>query len=320
MLGILISGSNNVFDVDCEDGVVRSCSIKGKKLKTDGSFYNPLCPGDMLAVEADELTPSKGQITALVPRKNCFVRWNVKGRCAQILASNIDLLFCVITPAQPPFRARFVDRVLAQAELNEVRVLIVCNKCDLKESGQENINDCLTQWEAVGYKTLKVSALTGEGLKELAREAENKRCVFVGQSGVGKSSLINALSEDCFLKTGALSEKYGKGSHTTVKGTLLRVRLKSAFTGGKKNACASFIDTPGVRRFVLSGIEEENLALYFKEMKNLVGSCAFGMSCTHTQEEGCKIRQAVQNGAICSRRYESWQRIKEELKTGNWAD
>ena len=143
MLGILISGSNNVFDVDCEDGVVRSCSIKGKKLKTSGSFYNPLCPGDMLAVEADELTPSKGQITALVPRKNCFVRWNVKGRCAQILASNIDLLFCVITPAQPPFRTRFVDRVLAQAELNDVRVLIVCNKCDLKESGQENINDCL---------------------------------------------------------------------------------------------------------------------------------------------------------------------------------
>ena len=318
MHGTIISGTNNTFEVDCEDGIVRRCSIKGKKLKTEGGFYNPLCPGDK--VDVDELDEERGRITALVPRKNGFMRWNVKGRSPQLLAANIDLLLCVTTPDEPPFRPRFIDRALTQAEEAGIEAVIVCNKRDLPSAGDADLEVRLSGWEELGYRVLKVSAHSGEGLTELAELIEEKRCVLIGQSGVGKSSLINALDNSYSLKTGALSEKYGRGTHTTVKGVLLKLCIKSSLTGGRQNVFTSLIDTPGVRRFVLHGIEPENLALYFREMKPLIGKCSFGMSCSHISESGCKILEAVHAGVINEERYESWLRIREELATGSWAD
>ena len=320
MRGIIISGSNNSFDADCDDGVLRRCSIKGKKLKTEEGFYNPLCPGDIVELEADELNKKSGRISALVPRTNRFTRWNVKGRLPQLLAANVDLLLCLTTPDEPPFRPRFIDRALAQAEEAGIEAVIVCNKRDLPAASGADVEMRLSDWEALGYRIFKVSAHSGEGLTELAELIEDKQCVLVGQSGVGKSSLINALDASYALKTGELSEKYGRGTHTTVKGVLLRLHIKSSLTGGRQNVYTSVIDTPGVRRFVLHGIEPEDLALYFREMKKLVGSCVFGMSCTHKSEAGCKILEAVHAGAISEQRYESWLRIREELETEGWAD
>ena len=320
MRGIIISGTNNTFEVDCEDGIVRRCSIKGKKLKTEGGFYNPLCPGDTVELEADELNEESGRITRLVPRKNGFMRWNVKGRSPQLLAANIDLLLCVTTPDEPPFRPRFIDRALAQAEEAGIEAVIICNKRDLPSAADMDLEARLSGWEELGYRIIKVSAHSGEGLAELAELIEDKRCVLIGQSGVGKSSLINALDSSYALKTGELSEKYGRGTHTTVKGVLLKLCIKSSLTGGRQNVFTSLIDTPGVRRFVLHGIEPADLALYFREMKPLVGSCTFGMSCTHKSEAGCKILEAVHAGIVSEERYESWLRIQEELATGSWAD
>lgn len=320
MLGIIISGSNNVFEVECDDHIVRHCSIKGKKLKDSKGYYNPLCPGDRVEIEEDLLTEESGQILSTVPRKNGFVRWNVKGRSPQLLAANLDLLLCITTPDEPPFRPRFMDRAIAQAEQANITPVIVCNKCDLDEIKKPAIQKRLADWERLGYTVLSVSATSGEGLPQLAELLEGKLSALVGQSGVGKSSLINAVDSSFFLRIGDLSEKYGRGTHTTTKGVLLHLHLNESLTGGRHNVRASIIDTPGIRRFVLHDVEADNLALYFREMKPHVGTCTFGMSCSHTHETGCKILEALESGEISEERYDSWLRICDEIKTGSWAD
>jgi ribosome biogenesis GTPase len=319
MQGLVLNGSNNVFEVECDDSVIRQCSIKGKKLKASQGYYNPLCPGDIVLIAEDLLTEESGQILDLIPRKNEYVRWNVKGRSPQLLAANLDYILCITTPDEPPFRPRFIDRALAQAEYQNIEPVIVCNKCDLATLDPQ-IEDRLVNWEQLGYLVFRVSAKTGEGMPQLADFLEGKLCALMGQSGVGKSSLVNVLDSSCVLKTGSLSEKYGKGTHTTTKGTLLHLHLNEALLGGRHGAIASIIDTPGVRRFVLHDIASCDLALYFREMKPLLGTCSFGMSCSHTHEPGCSILKALETGAISQERYESWQRICQEIDTGSWAD
>ena len=320
MEGLVLGGSNNIFSIECDDGIIRQCGIKGKKLQTEKAYYNPLAPGDRVIIEPDEKTEEQGLILSLVPRKNEYVRWNVKGRQPQLLAANVDRIVCVTTPDEPPFRPRFVDRVLAQAEYEGITPLIVVNKCDLEAAEDPDFEFRLTEWERIGYDVIRVSARTGEGIPQLAEYIEDKLCVFTGQSGVGKSSIINVLDSTCVLKTGSLSEKYGRGTHTTTRGTLIHLKLNEALLGGRQGAISSIIDTPGVRRFVLHEIEPEDLQLYFREIKPLVGQCSFGMSCTHTHEVGCKLLEAVYAGVVSEERFESWQRIKEELETGSWED
>ncbi len=320
MIGTVIAGTNNFFSVECQDGVLRSCSIKGKKIKTDIDFYNPLAPGDTVEIEEDSLSEDKGQITALGERKNLFLRWNVKGQKPQILAANLDYLILVTTPEEPPFRPRFIDRCLIQAEEQKITPIILINKFDLPGASDPDFVSRVQNWEDLGYAVQKVSAKTGEGLMDLVELLREKRSAFVGQSGVGKSSLINRLNNDVILKTGSLSKKYGRGAHTTTKGTLLRVNLNEAFTGGLQGVTAEIIDTPGIRRFMLNEIPADNVALYFREFKPLLGKCKFGASCSHTTEPGCKILEAVYSGAISEDRYESYKNITEELKTGDWRD
>lgn len=319
MQGTILAGTNNNFEIECDDGVSRICTIKGKVLKSDTQYYNPLAPGDVVELEPDPIDQNKGQITSLIPRKNAFVRWNVKGRCPQLLAANVDYLILVTTPDEPPFRPRFIDRELAQAEMLELTPVIVCNKYDLIENNPETENQ-LQIWESLGYKVMRISAKTGEGMSEFAEMLEDHLSAFVGQSGIGKSSLVNVLDDTCVLKTGSLSKKYGRGNHTTTKGTLNRIELNTSLTAGVNGRIASIIDTPGIRRFMLNGIEAEDLALYFKEFKPFLGQCDFGMSCSHTHEKGCRILKAVEEGEIHPERYESWLRISRQIKDGTWED
>ena len=328
MKGLIIAGTNNLFTVECEDEVTRICSIKGKVLKSVKQFYNPIAPGDIVELEIDPLNDEKGQVLSVEPRKNTFLRWNVKGRCPQLLASNLDYLILVTTPDEPPFRPRFIDRALAQAEHQGITPVIVCNKWDLAEEMEtdgradelEAILKRLEIWEELGYKVLRVSAKTGEGMLEFAELLEDKLCAFVGQSGVGKSSLINVMDNSCVLKTGSLSKKYGRGSHTTTKGTLVHLILNESLMDGVKGRKADIIDTPGIRRFVLDDIEADDLALYFREFEPFVGKCKFGLNCKHITEPGCAILGAVKNGDITEERYDSWLRISEEIRTGSWCD
>lgn len=321
MQGTVLAGTNNFFEIECDDGITRSCSIKGKILKSGIEYYNPLAPGDIVEIEADSMDNEKGQVVSLVPRRNEFVRWNIKGRKPQLLAANVDYMILVTTPSEPPFRPRFIDRELAQAEFQNLTPVIVCNKYDLIGSGETvAVEKYLQNWERLGYKVMRISAKTREGVVEFARLLENRLSALVGQSGVGKSSLVNVLDDTCVLKTGSLSRKYGRGNHTTTKGTLNRIQLNTALTGGVKGRVASIIDTPGIRRFMLHGIEADDLALYFREFKPFLGKCTFGMSCSHTHESGCRIRQAVADGDIMEERYDSWLRITEQIKNKTWED
>lgn len=327
MNGLIIAGTNNLFTIECDDGKVRFCTIKGKILKSDKEFYNPLAPGDFVEIEKDSINDEKGQIVSLKERKNVFLRWNVKGRCPQILASNLDYLILVTTPCEPPFRPRFIDRALAQAEHQGIKPVVVCNKWDLAQEflsenliqEYEEIEKRLSIWENLGYDVLKISAKTGEGMKEFAALLENRLSAFVGQSGVGKSSLINVMDNSCVLKTGSLSKKYGKGSHTTTKGSLIHLVLNETLTEGVQGLKADIIDTPGIRRFVLDDVQADDVALYFREFAPFVGKCKFGMNCKHITEPGCAIIEAVKEGKISEQRYDSWMRISEEIRTGSWS-
>lgn len=310
--GLVLGGTNNQFEVERADGTVCLCGIKGKILRESEGYYNPLAPGDRVEIQVDEHDEARGQIVSLLPRTNHFVRWNQKGNAPQLLAANLDLIVVVTTPAEPPFRPRFVDRALIQADAEHITPLILVNKWDL--ASEPDTDERLADWERLGYEILRVSARTGEGMDQLAARLSGRVSAFVGQSGVGKSSLLNALDERLTLRTGGLSEKYGRGTHTTTKGMLFH--LPPAPDG----SVASIIDTPGVRRFILSDIPAKDLALYFREMEPLVGTCSWGLSCSHEHEPGCKILEAVYAGVIHEQRYESWQRIREEIETGSWSD
>ena len=328
MEGLIIAGTNNTFTVECDDELTRNCTIKGKVLKSDKQFYNPLAPGDRVTVEPDPINEQKGQILNVLERKNTFLRWNVKGRCPQLLASNLDYLILVCTPDEPPFRPRFIDRALAQAEHQGITPIIVCNKWDLAELMQtdgreeeyDQIDRRLTIWSDLGYKVLRISAKTGEGMQQFAELLENHLSAFVGQSGVGKSSLINVMDNSCVLKTGSLSKKYGRGSHTTTKGNLIHLTLNESLLDGIKGRKADIIDTPGIRRFVLDDIQADDVEMYFKEFEPFIGKCKFGLGCKHKTEPGCAVQKAVEDGIITPERYDSWKRISEEIKTGSWED
>ncbi len=316
MNGLILNGSKNVFQVECEDGAVRDCAIKGKILKNVEDCYNPLAPGDIVVLDDETLESDRGLIASLVERKNRFVRWNIKKRQPQILAANLDFLLIVTTPEQPNFKPNFIDRALAQAEKEEIVPVIVCNKYDLPKSADREFQAHLKMWESIGYKVIRSSARTGEGIEELAHFIENKTCAFVGQSGVGKSSIINVLDNSVVLKTGSLSKKYGKGCHTTTKGTLFHLELNEALMGGLKDSRANIIDTPGVKTFLFHDISADNLQFYYREFAPYIGKCKFGMSCSHINESGCALKKAVEEGKISSLRYDSWLRCTEELKSG----
>nr|WP_315442273.1 ribosome small subunit-dependent GTPase A [uncultured Treponema sp.] len=309
MQGLVLSGANNFFAVRTPEGNVVRCSIKGKKLKEIRGYYNPLAPGDTVDIEYDTLHPDQGQITALIPRRNGFARWNQKTRSPQLLAANIDLLLCVTTPANPPFRPRFTDRTLVQAAAEDIPTLIIVNKIDLgiPESIRERIRD----WQRIGIQVCEVSAKTGEGLESLARLLSGKTCAVTGQSGVGKSSLLNSLDPSLALKTADISFKYDRGIHTTTQGIFLPMTF-TAHDGTQLSF--NIIDTPGIRHFALWGIKPEEIIFYFPEMEKAAIQCAFGLSCSHIHEHGCRILEELSAGHIHPDRYESWRSMHDELE------
>ena len=309
MQGLVLSGANNFFAVRTPEGNVVRCSIKGKKLKGIRGYYNPLAPGDTVDIEYDTLHPDQGQITALIPRRNGFARWNQKTRSPQLLAANIDLLLCVTTPANPPFRPRFTDRTLVQAAAEDIPTLIIVNKIDLgiPESIRERIRD----WQRIGIQVCEVSAKTGEGLESLARLLSGKTCAVTGQSGVGKSSLLNSLDPSLALKTADISFKYDRGIHTTTQGIFLPMTF-TAHDGTQLSF--NIIDTPGIRHFALWGIKPEEIIFYFPEMEKAAIQCAFGLSCSHIHEHGCRILEELSAGHIHPDRYESWRSMRDELE------
>jgi ribosome biogenesis GTPase len=318
--GLVVRCSRNSFTVRVDgnsDGpgdnaapaLLLECNIKGKVLRGAEGFYNPLAPGDWVLVEADAAAGT-GQIVSLEKRRNVFSRFNQKGQAPQLLAANVDFALCLTTGASPPFRPRFLDRALAQADAAGIEPLIVCNKIDLGIDDID-VDERLEDFRRVGYPLLMVSAKTGEGISELLDRIRGKYSVMIGQSGVGKSSLINALCPGSNIRTGAINEKYDRGNHTTVMPQMLEFQ---AFD--PSSLCTTptrIIDTPGIRRFAQDGIAAGDLILHLREFAPLAGSCTYGLSCSHRIEPGCKIMEAVHAGVIHEDRYTSFLRIYDEL-------
>ena len=305
MEGTVYSGINNIYVVKSDTtGAFLQCRIKGKVLRDEeGEFithvYNPLAAGDKVLYDEDSGDPDQAMITKRLHRNNWFCRLNQKRRSPQYIAANIDLLLCFTSVKSPPFRPRFLDRVIIAAELGGVQPLIVVNKIDLGIEEETQIR--LDHYKQMGFEVFHCSAETGEGLEELNKRMGSTRSAVFGQSGVGKSTLLNAIEPGISLKTAELSDKYDRGRHTTN----YSIMIDRANEG-------QIIDTPGIRQLFLWGIEKELLGHYYPEMAPYWPECKFN-GCSHRTEPDCKVREAVTSGKIHSDRYESYKRTYEEL-------
>ena len=302
--GLVIHCSHNIIvarvEIGNEKPIELECRIKGKVLKSDDVFYNPLAPGDLVNVEYEKRSGA-ALIHSVKKRQNIFSRFNQKEAASQLLAANIDLVLCVCSAVSPPFRPRFVDRVLLQADAAGIEAVIILNKIDL-EHDDIDIDERLEDYKKNGFKILPVSAKTGEGLNELRRIINGKTSVLTGQSGVGKSALLNALKPGLNIKEGKLNEKFDRGSHTTTMSFIIELDDNTRL-----------IDTPGVRLFIPDRIKPDEVIYHMKEFAPLAGKCSFGLSCSHKTEVGCKIMEAVAAGVIHEDRYESFLRISEDI-------
>jgi len=298
LVGQVLYGSNNIYTVQLGTRRVR-CRIKGKILRTEQRVYNPIAVGDLVEVRCDALGADEGWIVARRERNSSLARWNKKRRALQVIAANADTLVCVGSSQFPPFRPRFLDRLLVSAEAGNLAALILLNKCDLDLDRETRAR--LQAYRKAGYAVLLCSAKTGEGLGQLAKRLRGKTSIFCGQSGVGKSSILNELDPAFALKVGEVSSKHERGTHITSYAILLFA------AGGLR-----LIDTPGIRELEVGGIPARELHFHYREFRRYAPECAFD-ACLHIDEPRCAVQAAVQAGKIHPDRWESYLRLYEEL-------
>jgi ribosome biogenesis GTPase / thiamine phosphate phosphatase len=298
--GTIHKGINNIYSVQTDSGLIE-CRIKGKQLETESLSYNPLAPGDEVSYETDPLEPERGLITARLERKNKFVRFNRKRQAPQVIAANVDCIVCIASVKSPPFRPRFLDRILVSAH-NEIPVSIVLNKTDL--GIKDTIRSRIQNYRDLSFPVFEISVKKESGIDELIEHIQGKRIVLIGQSGVGKSSLCNYLSPELGQKIGFINKKYNRGNHTTCYSAL--------FHWDQGSQTSEIIDTPGIRELEIYGIESRDLHFYFPEFADFSDNCQY-VPCTHTHEPACAVRTATEQDLIHPDRYESYLRIYEEL-------
>ena len=240
---------------------------------------------------------STGVITEVLPRRNKLARSAAgKKEFEQVIAANVDQIVMVFAAARPEPKWNLLDRYLVTAEAAEIPALICLTKLDLIDEGQ--FDGELREYQTLGYPVIRTSIVDQHGIDELRDALRGKTSVLIGKSGVGKTSLLNAVQPGLGLRVGEVSQSLKKGKHTTTH--LEMIALESG--GG-------IIDTPGMREFEAWQLDDGDLALMFPEMRALVGSCRFGLDCTHTQEPGCAIVRAVAQGQVSERRYHSYVRM-----------
>lgn len=299
MTGLVYKSTGSWYTVKADDGIFYECRIKGKFRIKGITSTNPVAVGDVVDFDFEE--NNNGVITNIHERKNYIIRKSVNlSKQVHIIASNIDKLFLLVTINNPPTTTSFIDRFLVTAEAYDIEAILVFNKLDTyTREAEDEMLYLKFIYSRIGYKCLKVSATEGKGLDTLKAEMQGNVSMFSGHSGVGKSTLVNALQPSLNLKTKEISEQHSQGQHTTTFAEMFDLDFD-----------AKIIDTPGIRGFGIVDMEPDEIGDYFPEFFALKEECKFN-NCLHKEEPHCAVKDALDNDEVAWSRYRSYLQMLE---------
>ena len=305
--GLVIRNTGSWYTVKTDDGgQLVDCKIKGNFRLKGIRSTNPVAVGDRVTIVPNQ--EGTAFITAIHDRRNYIIRKSSNlSKQSHIIAANVDLAVLVVTVNYPQTATTFIDRFLASAEAYRIPVVLVFNKTDLLTDEELHYQQMMIDlYDTVGYEAIALSAETGEGMEKLEAALKDKTTVMSGNSGVGKSTLINRLIPGVNLKTAEISDAHNQGMHTTTFSEMLQLP-----SGGY------IIDTPGIRGFGPFDIEPEELTSYFKEIFHFSKDCRFN-NCTHTHEPGCAVLKALEEHYIAESRYQSYLSMMDDKEEGKY--
>ena len=304
--GLVIKNTGSWYLVKTDEGTYVECKIKGNFRLKGIRSTNPVAVGDYVQIILNQ--EGTAFISEIEDRKNYIVRRSSNlSKQSHILAANLDQCMLVVTVNYPETSTTFIDRFLASAEAYRVPVNIIFNKTDAYDEDELRYLDGLINlYTAIGYPCFKISAKTGEGIDIIKEELKGKITLFSGHSGVGKSTLINAILPELDIKTGEISTYHNKGMHTTTFSEMFPVP-----------GDGYIIDTPGIKGFGTFDMEEEEIGHYFPEIFKVSADCRYN-NCTHRHEPGCAVREAVEHHYISESRYTSYLNMLEDKEEGKY--
>ena len=304
--GLVTKNTGSWYLVKTDEGKLIECKIKGNFRLKGIRSTNPIAVGDRVQINVN--AEGTAFITEIEDRKNYIIRRSSNlSKQSHIIAANLDQCMLVVTVNYPETSTVFIDRFLASAEAYRVPVCLVFNKVDRYTEEELHYLDGLTNlYTHIGYPCYRISALDGTGVDEIKQALEGKVTLFSGPSGVGKSTLINAILPEQNVKTGEISTAHNKGMHTTTFSEMFPVA-----------GDGYIIDTPGIKGFGTFDMKDEEVGHYFKEIFEFSAQCKYG-NCTHRHEPGCAVREAVENHYISESRYTSYLNILEDKEEGKY--
>jgi len=306
MKGLVVKNTGSWYQVIADDNSLTECKMKGQLRLQDIRSTNPIAVGDLVVYEKN--ADGTGVISEICERRNYIVRKSSNlSKQSHILAANLDLVLLVATINYPVTSLVFIDRFLASAEAYRVPASIVFNKIDLYTPDElEYLNAIQNLYESLGYKVFKLSAFIENSITELTEFLKDKTTLISGNSGVGKSTLINAIAPDSLAKTGKISDYHNKGMHTTTFSEMFHLGQ-----GGK------VIDTPGIKGFGAVDMESTEISHYFVDIFAKSKECRFS-NCKHVNEPGCAVMAAVDNQLISASRYQSYISMLSDCDSGKY--
>ena len=309
MQGIVYKSTGSWYTVKGDDGVFYECRIKGKFRIKGIKSTNPVAVGDKVVFDMETVdNATHGIITAIGDRKNYIVRKSVNlSKQVHIIAANVDQAFLMVTLNNPTTYTSFIDRFLVTAEAYDIPAILLFNKLDVYD-GEEmvEVDYLMDLYANIGYQVLGISAKSGENVGRVKAMMKNKTSMFSGNSGVGKSTLINCLEPDLELKTAEISEQHLQGQHTTTFAEMYELSFG-----------AKIIDTPGIRGFGIVDMKKEEIGDYFPEFFALKSECKFH-NCLHLDEPKCAVKQALEDNKLAWSRYRSYVQMLEEDAEENY--